>query len=134
MRTVTAFVEQSPEACWRVLTDASTFTGWVPGLRRARVIATDDAGRPREVQFEFAASRTYSLVYTYLPDEGEVRWEPHLGARDAVRGFARVEASERGTNLTYGLEPGGARSAAEQALGDLEAVVTAFARWMRETR
>jgi hypothetical protein len=134
MRTVTAFVERPPEVCWRVLTDASTFTGWVPGLRRARVVATDEAGRPREVQFEFAASRTYSLVYAYMPDEREVRWEPRLGKRDAVRGFARVEASERGTNLTYGLEPGDARSVAEQVLGDLEAVVTAFARWVREAR
>lgn len=134
MRTVTAFVERPADACWRVLIDAATFTGWVPGLRRARVVAMDDAGRPREVVFEFAASRTYSLVYTYVPEELEVRWEPRLGKRDAVRGFARVEASERGSNLTYGLEPGDARSEAEQALGDLEAVVSSFARWMNQAR
>jgi hypothetical protein len=134
MRTVTAFIARAPDACWRVLTDVATFTGWVPGLRRARVVASDEAGRPREVQFEFAASRTYSLVYTYAAAEREVHWEPGLGKRDAVRGFARCDASEHGTNLTYGLEPGDARSEAEQALGDLEAVVSAFARWMRDTR
>jgi len=133
MRTVTAFIGRAPDACWRMLIDPATFTAWVPGLRRARVIDRDDAGRAREVQFEFAASRTYTLVYTYAPEQREVHWEPRLGKRDAVRGYARCDASERGTNLTYGLEPGDARSEAEQALGDLEAVVSGFARWI-ETR
>jgi hypothetical protein len=134
MRTVTAFISRAPDACWRELTDATTFTGWVPGLRRARVIDRDETGLPREVQFEFATSRTYTLVYTYAPAAREVHWEPRLGKRDAVRGFARCDPSEHGTNLTYGLEPGDARSEAEQVLGDLEVVVSAFARWMIETR
>jgi uncharacterized protein YndB with AHSA1/START domain len=134
MRTMTAFIRRSPEACWSVLTDPSTFTGWVPGLRRTRVIAIDEAKRPREVQFEFAASRTYTLVYSYAADKHEMHWEPRLGKRDAVFGFARVESSENGTNLTYGLKPGGARSAAEIALDDLGAVVTAFVHWMHDDR
>jgi hypothetical protein len=110
--------------------DSSTFTSWVPGLRRTRVIALDEAKRPREIQFEFAASRTYTLIYTYS-DEHEMHWEPRLGRRDAVRGFARVEASDQGTNLTYGLEHGAARSKAENELGDLQEVVASFVRWMQ---
>ncbi len=129
MRTVTAFIRRSPAACWSVLTDATTFTSWVPGLRRTRVIAIDEATRPREIQFEFATSRSYTLIYTYTAAH-EMHWEPRLGKRDAVSGFARVEASEQGTNLTYGLEPGGARSEAEIELGDLHEVVASFVRWM----
>jgi len=129
MRTVTAFIRRSPEACWKVLTDSSTFTSWVPGLRRTRVIAIAEEKRPREIQFEFATSRTYTLTYTYN-DEHEMHWEPRLGKRDAVSGFARVESSEQGTNLTYGLEPGDARSEAENVLGDLQEVVASFVRWM----
>jgi hypothetical protein len=132
MRTVTADVMRAPEACWRVLTDPSTFIGWVPGLRRAHVVVTDEAGRPREVQFEFSTSRTYSLIYSYA--DNEVHFEPRLGKRDAVRGFTRLEPIEGGTRVTYGLEFGNARSEAEQELGDLEALVTAFARWMHNTR
>jgi len=132
MRTVTIEVMRTPEACWRVLTDPSTFTGWVPGLRRAHVVVTDDGGRPREVQFEFAASRTYTLLYSY--EDHEVRFEPRFGKRDAVRGFTRLEPIDGGTRVTYGLEFGDARSEAEQALGDLEALVAAFARWMHDAR
>ena len=129
MRTVTAFIRRSPKCCWKVLTDSSTFTSWVPGLRRTRVIALDDSDRPRELQFEFSTSRSYTLTYTYTEDH-EMRWEPRLGKRDAVSGFARVEASEHGTNLTYGLEYGDARSEAENVLGDLQEVVASFVRWM----
>lgn len=110
--------------------DPSTFTSWVPGLRRTRVIALDEARRPREIQFEFATSRTYTLTYAYS-DEHEMHWEPRLGRRDAVSGFARVEASDQGTNLTYGLEHGAARSKAENELGDLQEVVASFVRWMQ---
>jgi hypothetical protein len=132
MRTVTAVVRRSPDACWRVLTDPATFTGWVPGLRRARVITTDDSGRPRDVQFDFGASRTYSLVYSYSDGPREVRWEPGLGKRDAVRGFARIEPTDDGTTLTYGLEPGDVRTVME--LDDLDALVAAFMSWMHEAR
>ena len=115
-----------------MLTDPSTFTGWVPGLRRARVVTTDPTGRPHDVQFDFGTSRTYSLVYTYADDEREVRWEPGSGRRDAVRGFARIEPIAAGTMLTYGLEPGDVRT--EMEIGELEVLVASFVRWMHEAR
>lgn len=130
MREVTAHIERTPEQCWRVLVDAALFPHWVPGLRRATVIASNDAGLPREIHFEFSASLTYSLVYTYDVAAREVRWEPRLGGRDAVRGFARLAPDERGTRITYGLEPGGGRSEADRALGDPDALVAAFVAWM----
>jgi hypothetical protein len=132
MRTVTAVVRRSHEACWRVLTDPATFTGWVPGLRRARVITTDDSGRPRDVQFDFGASRTYTLVYSYADDQREVRWEPGSGKRDAVRGFARIAATDDGTTLTYGLEPGDVRT--EMRIDELDTLIEAFVQWMHESR
>lgn len=130
MREVSVTIDRTPAACWKVLTDANTFTGWVPGLRRVRIIAVDEQKRPREVQFEFMTSRTYSLVYAY--GDFEMTWEPHLGRRDAVRGFARVAPEGMGAKLTYGLEEGDARTTAESI--DLEAIVTSFARWMQQAR
>jgi hypothetical protein len=130
VREVTGYIKRAPDACWRVLVDASLMTAWVPGLRRANVVATDDAGLPREIHFEFSTSMTYSLIYTYDGAAREVRWEPRMGARDAVRGFARLQAFEDGTQITYGLEPGGGRSAADRTIGDLDVLVVAFVSWM----
>jgi hypothetical protein len=129
MQTVTGVIRRSPEACWRVLVDPTLLTGWVPGLRKARVVAAYPTGLPREIQFEFASSLTYSLVYTYdVPNE--LRWKPGLGARDGVSGFARVEPHEQGTRLTYGLEPGNGRSKKERATGSPDAIVAEFVSWI----
>ena len=130
MRTVTAFIQRSPEACWRVLVDPTGFTHWVPGLRRAVVIASGPFNMPAEIHFEFSASLTYTLVYTYDLEAREVRFEPRLGKRDGVRGFARIGPHEGGARLEYGLEVGDARSQADRELGDLDALVASFAKWM----
>ena len=90
----------------------------------------EETGLPREVLFEFAASLTYSLVYSYDVSTLEVRWEPRVGKRDAVRGFARFVTCDAGTEMTYALEQGNGRNVAEQALGDPEAVIIAFAQWV----
>lgn len=134
MRTAVTFIPRTPEVCWRVFTDAAALTAWVPGLRRAHVIANAGIGLAKEILFEFAASRTYTLVYTYDVETREVRWEPQLGKRDAVRGFARFDSFDGGTRLTYSLEEGDGRTDAERALGNLDALVEAFALFATDAR
>lgn len=128
--SVTCSIPRSPDACWRVLIDVEQLEAWVPGLRRARVVSTGTDGLPAEVVFEYSTSLTYSLVYTYDVASRVVRWEPRTGKRDGVRGFARIEAADGGTLLTYALEQGGGRTAADLELGDTETLIAAFARWM----
>lgn len=130
MRTVTGFVRRSPDACWKVLVDPTLLTGWVPGLRKARVVDSYPTGLAREIQFEFSSSLTYSLVYTYDLAARELRWTPRTGQRDAVAGFARVEPVENGAQLTYGIEPGAGRSSADRTLGDPDTLVKEFVAWM----
>lgn len=113
--------------------DAAKLPFWVPGLRRAQVLAME-RGRPSEIHFEFASSRVYTLIYTYDPETYEVRWQPKLGKRDGVTGFARFDAEGEGTQLTYGLEHGEGRSPSERELGDLQKLVESFASWMRDER
>ena len=128
MRSATVVLPHSADACWRAFTDAKLLLAWVPGLRRATVIS--GSGLPREILFEFAESRTYTLVYSYDVERREVRWEPQLGKRDAVSGHARFETVDGGTRLEYALEQGDGRSEAERALGSLDVLVAAFAAWM----
>jgi hypothetical protein len=132
MRTATAVLPQSLEACWRAFTDARLLLAWVPGLRSATVISTGEMGLPREILFEYAQSRTYTLIYDYNVAAHEVRWSPQLGKRDAVSGHARFEAVDSGTRMEYALEQGDGRSEAERALGGLDALVEAFAAWMTQ--
>jgi hypothetical protein len=134
VHTASAFVKRSPHACWRVLVDPVLLPHWVPGLRRATVVATGADGLPDEIHFEFSTSLTYSLVYTYDVAAREVRFETRIGKRDGVRGFARVAASEDGSEIRYGLDVGEGRSEADRALGGVEAVLAAFVRWMDAER
>jgi hypothetical protein len=130
LRSVETYIACSPDLCWRALTDATLLPAWVPGLRRARVIELDASGLAHEVLFEFSTSLTYSLVYTYDPTARELHWEPRIGKRDAVRGFARLEACDAGTRMTYALEQGTGRSTSDQKLGDPELLLVEFARWI----
>ncbi len=130
MDTVTAAVPREPRACWRLFTDVALLGAWVPGLRRAHVLAKE-RGLPSEVHFEFATDLAYTLVYTYDLDALEVKWTPKLGARDAVSGFARFSCAPDGsTAITYGLEHGAGRDAGERELGDLRTLVSALSAWL----
>lgn len=130
MQIVDTVVERPIEACWRSFTDTTCMTEWVPGLCDVRVIETDDAGLPLEIQFELAAGLLYSLVYTYERENHLVRWEPRVGELGAVRGFARFERVEGGTRFTYALEHQPGRRAAAKASDDPHMFVEAFARWL----
>lgn len=133
MHTVLAHVERSPQTCWREFCDAARLPLWVPGLRRAQVLATE-RGLPSEIHFEFSSSLVYTLAYTYDLDAREVRWQPKLGRRDGVTGFVRFVDQAGGTEITYGLEQGEGRDPAERELGDLQKLVDAFVAWMKSGR
>ena len=133
MQTVTALVPRDPETCWRLFTDVTQLTSWVPGLKAAQII-TGTRALPTEIHFEFSGSRqlAYTLVYTYDKPKREVRWEPKLGRSEGVTGFVRFDAHADGTQVTYGLEHGDQRGPAERELGDLQRLVDAFAARVRQ--
>jgi len=128
MHVVGAFVPCDPQTCWRAFTAVSTLVDWVPGLLRAQTIAMS-RGLPGEVHFEHVGGYAYTLVYSYDVATREVRWEPKLGPREGVSGFARFDAAPDGTELIYGLEPGAARGEA-----DVQRIVDAFVDWVTVRR
>lgn len=125
MHSVTAFVPRDPQTCWRAFTNVPALTAWVPGLRRAQTLLMT-RGLPGEVHFEFASSFVYTLVYSYDVERHEIRWQPKLGARDAVSGSVRFESVDGGTQMTYSLQHGDGRGPSERELGDLQRLVDAF--------
>lgn len=133
LHSFVTFIARSPDTCWRAFTDASSLVAWVPGLRRALVVAAQPDGYALEVAFELA-SLSYSLVYTYEPVERRVDWEPRMGKRDGVRGFARFEACDGGTSMTYGIEQGPGRKYTALEIADTEALLAAFKRFVESGR
>ena len=133
MQTSTAVVTRDADTCWRIFTDVGLLTSWVPGLRRAQVIAKEH-GLPSEIHFEFSSSLAYTLVYRYDREQREVHWTPKLGKREGVSGFVRFDPDGGSTRVTYGLEQGDRRSAAERALSDPEPLLAAFAAQLRDAR
>jgi hypothetical protein len=133
VRTATAFVPRDPDRCWRAFIDVASLTAWVPGIRRAEIIAKEK-GLPSEVHYEFASSLAYTLSYRYDPAARVLSWEPKLGKRDAVTGFARFDPADGGTQITYAIEDGDGRSTTDRALGDPDALVAAFAAFMTRVR
>ncbi len=132
MQTATTYVPRDADTCWRVFTDIPRLTQWVPGLRHAEIL-TKSRGEPAEVHYQFAHSLAYTLVYTYDRARREIHWEPKLGPREGVSGWVRFEPFEGGTRLTYALEHGDGRGAAERELGDLQRLVDAYATWLTTT-
>jgi hypothetical protein len=55
-----------------------------------------------------------------------VRWEPRSNKRDAVAGFARFDAFDSGTRVTYGL----ANHTGATDLEQLNDLLAAFGAWM----
>lgn len=100
------------------------------------MIEKDREGLPLEVRFKYVAGLDYALVYTYDKARHVVRWEPRLDEIEhgGVRGFARFDEAEAGTQFTYALEHDEGRKAAERALDDPNQLVEAFSRWMHEER
>lgn len=132
MQIVTVVIARPIEACWQVFTDPNALIRWVPGLRAAWLVDVRPDGLPAEVQFEFGSSLVYALLYGYDVEQRVVRWEPRPGEHGAVRGFARFEAVDGGTALTYALEHEDGRKALDRAIDDPKTLVDAFARLMYE--
>ena len=61
-------IDASPEACFAVATDFSSYTEWASDIKEVEIIAVDDMGRGGDVAFRVAAmgrSTRYTLRYSY---------------------------------------------------------------------
>lgn len=121
-----AVLPASPATCFSEFTDLRTARLWLPGLKKAKVVRTDERGRPLEVSYEFGEILSYALVYAYDDAAKRVTWVPSAGLLDAVSGSASFEPAPEGCRFRYALESQRGRSPTHEA-----DVAEAFTRWIR---
>ena len=117
-----------PKRCFDAFLDLTSARHWVPGLKKLRVVRTDDHGRPLEVTYEFGDDLTYALVYAYDDKRSLVRWVPSAGVLDGVSGWATFEPSGEGCLFRYALE-----SLKGRAKQHPQEVADAFKAWVTRT-
>ncbi|MBL8950585.1 MAG: hypothetical protein JNK82_07410 [Myxococcaceae bacterium] len=115
----------TPKVCFDTFLDLASARHWVPGLKKLRIVRSDEKGRPLEVLYEFGDDLTYALVYAYDDKRSLVRWVPSAGVLDGVSGWATFEAHEGGCRFRYALE-----SMKGRAKEHPQAVADAFKAWV----
>ncbi len=115
------------DACYRQFCDPALIRLWLPGLKRLKVVRSDEHGRPLEITFTLNETLTYALVYAYDDAHHRVRWVPSAGVQDGVSGFAHFEPLPEGCTFRYSID-----SQRGRAPEHLEKVAEAFANWVRD--
>ena len=113
---------------YRQFCDVSLTRLWLPGLKKLKLVRSDERGRAREVSYSLGETLTYALVYAYDDDARRVRWVTSAGVQDGVSGFAAFEPDPEGCKFSYSID-----SQRGRAPGHLESVADAFAQWVRRS-
>jgi hypothetical protein len=121
-----AVLPATAEVCFNEFVDLRTARLWLPGLKKARVVRSDEQGRPLEVSYEFGDILSYALVYAYDDALKRVRWVPSAGLQDGVSGSASFDVVPEGCRFRYSLESLRGRSPSHET-----DVAQAFAMWIR---
>jgi hypothetical protein len=119
-------IAASPDACYAAFCDLSKARLWVPGLKRVKVVRSDERGRALEATYEYGEALSYALVYAYDDAARKVRWVPSAGVLDGVSGTAAFAPDGDGCRFTYALD-------SRRGRGDHhpEDVARAFVEWMQ---
>lgn len=121
-----ATLPASPEVCFSEFVDLKTARLWLPGLKKAKVVRSDEKGRPLEVSYEFGDVLSYALVYAYDEVHRQVRWVPSAGVQDGVSGQASFEPDPAGCHFRYQVVSVRGRPETHE-----QEVAQAFAAWIR---
>ncbi len=104
-------IDDTPRACFDALVDYESFPDWQRAVKSVEVLARDEEGRGRDVEFRIDAkvrAVRYVLRYSYEPPEW-IGWEFVEGDVKDVSGEFVLEQADDGVTLaTYrlGLDPG----------------------------
>jgi len=101
-------IQAPPERVWDIAVDIANYPAWAHDIKDVTVHATDDQGRPSEVEFRASAlgrSTHYTLAYDYTNAPAELGWKMLRGdIQRSIDGVFRFSAGESGsTDVKYDL-------------------------------
>jgi hypothetical protein len=129
LQTAETIVRAPAEKCFELFCDPKLLPHLIPAIKRVKVVRSRPDGRALEVLFE-GETLSYSVVYEYDVAARRVTWEPGIGRRDSVRGFAEFHAEGTGCKLRYGVASTTRRLDPDEA----SLFVAAFAQWVEAPR
>jgi carbon monoxide dehydrogenase subunit G len=99
-------IDAEPADVMAVISDYEAYPEWADGIKKTEVKKKDSQGRPSEVAFEVSqmgVGAKYTLGYRYRANGGGVSWttKSASGAVKDIKGEYILEASEKGTRVTY---------------------------------
>ncbi len=98
-------LEVDAETAYRSFCEVERQRSWVPGVKKVKVVRTDERGRAVEVFYEFGESLAYALVYAWDDAQHKARWVPSSGVRDGVSGSVWFEpVPSGGCRMHYQLD------------------------------
>lgn len=106
--TQTITIDAPPERVWKIAVDLESYPVWAHDIKDVNIRATDDAGRPLEVEFRASAlgrSTHYTLKYDYSNAPTELGWTMLSGdIQRSIDGvFVFEPADDGGTFVRYDL-------------------------------
>lgn len=106
--TETILIDAPPAHVWSVATDIAKYPEWARDIKAVTIHATDDLGRPSEVEFRASAlgrSTHYTLSYDYSDAPDRLAWKMVEGdiERSIDGAFVFVPTDEGGTEVRYDL-------------------------------
>jgi len=106
--TQTITIDAPPERVWEIAVDLESYPVWAHDIKDVNIRATDDAGRPLEVEFRASAlgrSTHYTLKYDYSNAPTELGWTMLSGdIQRSIDGvFVFEPADDGGTFVRYDL-------------------------------
>ncbi|WP_431919674.1 SRPBCC family protein [Amycolatopsis tucumanensis] len=100
-------VDAPPEKVMAVIADFASYPEWAKQVRETEVLATDEAGRPKQVKLTLDAGPikdVYTLEYDWAADGRSVSWHLVRGQmQKAQDGRYELEAVGNRTRVTYTL-------------------------------
>ena len=105
--TETITIAATPERVWEIAVDIENYPTWARDIKDDTVHATDDQGRPSEVEFRASAlgrSTHYTLQYDYTNAPDELGWKLLRGDIErSIDGAFKFSPSVNGTEVQYDL-------------------------------
>ena len=107
--TETITIDAPHERVWQIAIDLESYPMWAHDIKDVIIRATDDQGRPLEVEFRASAlgrSTHYTLKYDYREAPQAMGWSMLSGdIQRSIDGVWRFEADgDQRTNVRYDLQ------------------------------